>query len=306
MDADLDTLATALYVITDDVLRDHPERRPAASARWDRAEAQRRRAAHAGGVAGVARLHQRDPLDPVRPTLTCGRCSRSCRNSPATTSGCAGWPTRWPGWSVGSAPRPAIVDDTVWVVDSTPVECGRSRETAQRSDLAGWAELRLLRLALPVLLGFAAASALHPARAARRLGADRRQGRRTPRPDRHPHRHPGPGRTRHRADPDRGQELLRPRVRGRTRRRRDRPAPPDPQPARPPGPANASSNPCARSSNRSTTPSKANSTSNATAAAPSPASAPAIAQRLLALTAAIWHNDRIGQTIRRSLIAYDH
>jgi len=30
--------------------------------------------------------------------------------------------------------------DDVWVVDSTPVECGRSRETAKRSDLAGWAE----------------------------------------------------------------------------------------------------------------------------------------------------------------------
>ena len=27
--------------------------------------------------------------------------------------------------------------DDVWVVDSTPVECGRSRETAKRSDLAG-------------------------------------------------------------------------------------------------------------------------------------------------------------------------
>ncbi len=30
--------------------------------------------------------------------------------------------------------------DDVWVVDSTPVECGRSRETTKRSDLAGWAE----------------------------------------------------------------------------------------------------------------------------------------------------------------------
>ncbi|WP_431901420.1 IS982 family transposase [Nonomuraea sp. bgisy101] len=29
--------------------------------------------------------------------------------------------------------------ELVWVVDSTPVECGRSRPTAQRSDLAGWA-----------------------------------------------------------------------------------------------------------------------------------------------------------------------
>jgi hypothetical protein len=30
--------------------------------------------------------------------------------------------------------------DNVWVVDSTPVECGRSKETVKRSDLAGWAE----------------------------------------------------------------------------------------------------------------------------------------------------------------------
>jgi hypothetical protein len=30
--------------------------------------------------------------------------------------------------------------DDVWVVDSTPAGCGRSRETARRSDLAGWAQ----------------------------------------------------------------------------------------------------------------------------------------------------------------------
>ena len=36
--------------------------------------------------------------------------------------------------------RTSSVSDDVWVVDSTPVECGRSRETAKRSDLAGWAE----------------------------------------------------------------------------------------------------------------------------------------------------------------------
>ena len=34
---------------------------------------------------------------------------------------------------------PSFTDD-VWLVDSTPVECGRSRETVKRSDLAGWAE----------------------------------------------------------------------------------------------------------------------------------------------------------------------
>jgi len=30
-------------------------------------------------------------------------------------------------------------DDNVWIADSTPVECGRSRPTVRRSDMAGWA-----------------------------------------------------------------------------------------------------------------------------------------------------------------------
>ncbi|MFC4531760.1 transposase [Sphaerisporangium dianthi] len=34
----------------------------------------------------------------------------------------------------------SLWNDDVWVIDSTPVECGRSRETARRSALAGWAE----------------------------------------------------------------------------------------------------------------------------------------------------------------------
>jgi len=31
-----------------------------------------------------------------------------------------------------------------------------------------------------------------------------------------------------------------------------------------------------------------------------------VAQRLLALTAALWHNDHTGQLLKRSLLAYDH
>lgn len=31
-----------------------------------------------------------------------------------------------------------------------------------------------------------------------------------------------------------------------------------------------------------------------------------VMQHILALTAAIWHNDATGQTVLRSLIAYDH
>ncbi|GAB1509153.1 hypothetical protein JCM33774_11940 [Actinophytocola sp. KF-1] len=55
--------------------------------------------------------------------------------------------------------------DPVWVVDSTPVECGRSRPTVKRSELAGWAEIRPLPLTLPLVLGLAAAPGLYPRRA---------------------------------------------------------------------------------------------------------------------------------------------
>src|SRR4029453_18722517 len=34
----------------------------------------------------------------------------------------------------------ALWTDDVWLADSPPVECGRSRETAKRSDLVGWAQ----------------------------------------------------------------------------------------------------------------------------------------------------------------------
>ena len=44
-------------------------------------------------------------------------------------------------WLLGALARDTSVwTDDVWVVDSTPVECARSRETVKRSDLAGWAE----------------------------------------------------------------------------------------------------------------------------------------------------------------------
>lgn len=44
-------------------------------------------------------------------------------------------------WLIGMLSRDTSVwTDDLWVVDSTPVECARSRETVRRSDLAGWAE----------------------------------------------------------------------------------------------------------------------------------------------------------------------
>jgi hypothetical protein len=34
----------------------------------------------------------------------------------------------------------SLWSDDVWVADSTPVGCARSRETVRRSELAGWAQ----------------------------------------------------------------------------------------------------------------------------------------------------------------------
>lgn len=44
-------------------------------------------------------------------------------------------------WLVSElAAQTSIFTDDIWVADSTPVECARSRETVKRSELAGWAE----------------------------------------------------------------------------------------------------------------------------------------------------------------------
>ena len=57
----------------------------------------------------------------------------------------------WPSWH-----------DDVWLVDSTPVECGRSRETPKRSDTRRMGLLRLQRLAIPLFLGPAPAPHNNP------------------------------------------------------------------------------------------------------------------------------------------------
>lgn len=84
---------------------------------------------------------------------------------------------------------------------------------------------------------------------------------------------------------ERGITVIRPRT---PTKRRDRAAP--------------SCTPRARASSRSTTRSKDNSILSNTADVPSPA-AVRVLQRILALTAAIWHT---GRPVMRSLVAYDH
>ncbi len=123
----------------------------------------------------------------------------------------------------------SVATDDVWVIDSTPVECARSRETVKRSDLAGWAEYGYcashsrffwgLRLHLVCTLhGLPVGWALTGAKADERSVLPTSSP--TPRPW-------PPGA--HRPDLDRGQELLRRRVRGRRRRHRHRAAAPRPQ-----------------------------------------------------------------------------
>jgi hypothetical protein len=139
MDNDLDTLATAFYVAADDLLKAHPERVPyrpriGISPRISDAELMTMSLMQAllGFVSEARWLrHAREHFGQMFPYLPgqSGYNKRLRRLYPTMT------------WVIGVLVRDADVGtDDVWVVDSTPVECGRSRETAQRSELAGWAE----------------------------------------------------------------------------------------------------------------------------------------------------------------------
>jgi Transposase DDE domain len=76
----------------------------------------------------------------------CGFCPNVCRARFAYLPGQSGYNKRLRAALplLKRAIRAVAADtdlwgDAAWVVDSTPVECGRSRPTARRSALAGWA-----------------------------------------------------------------------------------------------------------------------------------------------------------------------
>ena len=139
MDADLDTLATALYVTSDDFLADNPQHRP-----W------RPR------VGLAPRLSDAELVTLVVLQALLGFTSeaRFLRYAKASLRGMFPYLPTQSGYNkrirAATGMLWAVIaylvactsssSDDVWVVDSAPVECGRSRETAQRSDLAGWAE----------------------------------------------------------------------------------------------------------------------------------------------------------------------
>jgi Transposase DDE domain len=195
--------------------------------------------------------------------------------------------------------------DDVWVVDSTPVECGRSRETAQRSDLAGWAQYGYcashsryfwgLRLHLVCTLhGLPVAFALTGAKADERetlldlLAAEpllvANRPNQTLIGDRHYY-----GRAFDRRLHDLGVCLLRPRRRGEPER------------------AGAALFRPLRQIIESVNDTLKGQLSLEQHGGRTPNGvAVRVLQRLLALTAALWHNEQTGQQIKRSLTAYDH
>jgi hypothetical protein len=136
---DMDTLATALYVKTDDLLKDSPQlapRRPETGISPKLSDAELVTLAVMQALLGFASearwlRHARAHLRPLFPYLPQQPgYNKRLRAAAATIRHCI---------RVLAADTTIWADD-VWVVDSTPVECGRSRETAKRSDLAGWAE----------------------------------------------------------------------------------------------------------------------------------------------------------------------
>lgn len=138
MDADQDTLAVALYVRIDDTLKARPELRP-----W------RPR------VGIEPKLSDAELLTLAVLQVLAGfaneahwlrHAAKALRHLFPYLPGQAGYNKRL---RKSAAQLRALIrelgqdtdlwcDDT-WLIDSTPVECGRSRPTAQRSNLAGWA-----------------------------------------------------------------------------------------------------------------------------------------------------------------------
>lgn len=139
MDADLDTLATALYVTTDDLLRDHPDRvpaRPPVGLQPKITDAELLTLAVMQALLGYVSerrwlRYARTHLTGMFPNLP-GQSgyNKRLRKLSDTMS-----------WLISTlAAATSIGTDDVWVADSTPIECARSRETVHRSELAGWAE----------------------------------------------------------------------------------------------------------------------------------------------------------------------
>ncbi|HEX2296999.1 MAG TPA: IS982 family transposase [Pseudonocardiaceae bacterium] len=304
MDADLDTLATALYVRTDDLLKASPEWapwRPKVGITPKITDAELVTLAVMQALLGLTSearwlRYARSHLG----HLFCYLPGQSGYNKRLRRLGTT------ISWLVGVLARDtSLWTDDVWVVDSTPVECARSREAALRSELAGWAEYGYcashtryfwgLRLHLLCTLhGLPVGFALTGAKADERqtlLGifdADPEltagRGGQIVLGDRNYF-----GREFEAELAEAGLELLRPARKGES-----------------PRPGAEFFKPL-RQIIESINDTFKGQLDLEQHGGHTPAGVwVRVVQRVLALTAAIWHNDRTGQPIKRSLLAYDH
>lgn len=139
MENDIETLATALYVKIDDMLRDWPGLapvRPAGGTPLTLSDAELLTMAVMSALLGFT--SERRWLRYADKELA-GMFPR--------TIGQSGWNKRvrkafflFIRVIRMLAMDTSLWSDDVWVVDSTPVQCGCSRETVRRSGAAGWAE----------------------------------------------------------------------------------------------------------------------------------------------------------------------
>ncbi len=139
MNPNLDTLATALYVTIDDLLIRNTHwvpHRPVVGITPKLSDAELITLAVVQAMLGYtaearflryARAHLKPwfPYLPTRPAY-----NKRLRRSTRTMQHIIDYLSRM---------SPSFHDD-LWLMDSTPIECGRSRQTVQRSELAGWAE----------------------------------------------------------------------------------------------------------------------------------------------------------------------
>jgi hypothetical protein len=303
VDADLDTLATALYVRVDDLLNCHPEQKPArpkvgiepkiSDAELVTLSVMAALLGHTSEAGWLrfarTRLGGLFPYLPKQPGY-----NKRLRNLAATI-----------GWLIGRLGRDtSLWSDDVWLADSTPVECGRSRETAKRSELAGFAEygycashsrffwgLRLHLLCTPG--GLPVGFALTGAKADERhtlldiLTGDPElaaRGHQTLIADKGYY-----GREFEATLPKLGVTLLRPARKGETER-----------------PGSRFFKPMRQIIESINDTLKGQLDLEGHGARTIAGVLIRVWQRLLALTAVIWHNDQIGTPTKRSLIAYDH
>lgn len=195
--------------------------------------------------------------------------------------------------------------DNHWILDSTPVECGRSRPTVKRSDAAGWATygycashsrffwgLRLYLICTPTGMPilWALADAKIGEREVVEAMLDREPGMLAQRPGLLLIADKGFAAKRFEQDlADRGVTLLRPNRKTEKQR---------------PGQALLKAIRQLIESVNDTL--KGQLDLELHGARTFHGIATRVAQRLLAMTAAIWHNHKTGQPVTRTLIAYDH